>query len=125
MVSCSYDEIVDPFEDCTNSVTSVALIPYAQQMVPDLQNIGKLQLISAHLSNLLSLGGPSIYTSCYRNGWTTDKTGNLLFWVPDYLRSGLCDFETILIIGPHISCRLDLSKFHHGSYWICCITSSL
>ncbi|KAF8994333.1 hypothetical protein BDQ17DRAFT_1099712 [Cyathus striatus] len=55
--------------------------------------------------------------TCHHDGWVTDKNGNLLFWVPDYLRSILCDFDTIVIMGKTTVCRLSLSQFCHGSDW--------
>ncbi|KAF8980886.1 hypothetical protein BDQ17DRAFT_1380266 [Cyathus striatus] len=59
----------------------------------------------------------------HNDGWVRDKNRKLLFWVPDYLRSILCDFDTIIIMGKTTVCRLSFSQFCHGSDWINCVTT--
>ncbi|KAF8984669.1 hypothetical protein BDQ17DRAFT_1377300 [Cyathus striatus] len=98
-------------------------MPVALDFDNNNHHIRNLQLVSVHLKKLLSLGGSSIYMTCHNDGWVRDKDGNLLFWVPDYLRSILCDFDTIAILGQTSICRLSLSHFCHGSDWINCVTT--
>ncbi|KAF9001715.1 hypothetical protein BDQ17DRAFT_1358121 [Cyathus striatus] len=89
------------------------------------KNLKDIQLTPNHFKILFSLGGPCIYASCHKDGWVRSKNGDVLLWVPNYLRAGLCDFDTISIMGQVILCRLDLSKFFHGCDWTNCVTSPI
>ncbi|KAF9002718.1 hypothetical protein BDQ17DRAFT_1280238, partial [Cyathus striatus] len=89
------------------------------------KNLKNIQLTPNHFKILFSLGGPCIYASCHNDGWVRSKNGDVILWVPNHLRAGLCDFDTISIMGQVILCRLDLSKFFHGCDWTNCFTSNI
>ncbi|KAF9001747.1 hypothetical protein BDQ17DRAFT_1358193, partial [Cyathus striatus] len=89
------------------------------------KNLKNVQLTPNHFKILFSLGGPCIYASCHENGWVKSKNGDVLLWIPNHLRAGLCDFDTISIMGQVILCRLNLSNFFYGCDWTNCFTSPI
>ncbi|KAF8520628.1 WD40-repeat-containing domain protein [Hysterangium stoloniferum] len=53
-------------------------------------------------------------------GWVRGKRGELLFWIPPWMRHGLYDSRTHLIVGRLQKFRLDFSRFVHGGDWQQC-----
>jgi len=56
-----------------------------------------------------------------KDGWVLNSAGDLLFWVPPWLRDGLYFPQNSLVICARGTTKLDLSQFVHGTEWQKCI----
>ncbi|KAJ7149173.1 hypothetical protein C8R43DRAFT_888139 [Mycena crocata] len=54
-------------------------------------------------------------------GWIHNASGELMFWVPYWLRDGLYFPHHTLVISIEPHTKLDLSAFVHGTEWTQCI----
>ncbi|KAJ6568883.1 WD40 repeat-like protein, partial [Mycena capillaripes] len=55
------------------------------------------------------------------SGWVSNTNGELMFWVPPWLREGLYHPAHTLMIRSKGTTKLDLSHFVHGTEWQKCI----
>ncbi|KAJ7481001.1 hypothetical protein FB451DRAFT_1239033 [Mycena latifolia] len=55
------------------------------------------------------------------DGWILNSRGDLMFWVPPWLRDGLYLPRNTLVICRQVTTRLDLNRFVHGTEWQKCI----
>ncbi|KAJ7121462.1 WD40 repeat-like protein [Mycena epipterygia] len=56
-----------------------------------------------------------------KDGWVLNSAGDLMFWVPPWLRDGLYLPQNSLVICARGTTKLDLSQFVHGTEWQKCI----
>ncbi|KAJ7121465.1 WD40 repeat-like protein [Mycena epipterygia] len=56
-----------------------------------------------------------------KGGWVLNSAGDLMFWVPPWLRGGLYLPQNSLVISARGKTKLDLSQFVHGTEWQKCI----
>ncbi|KAJ7108211.1 hypothetical protein C8R44DRAFT_884977 [Mycena epipterygia] len=59
------------------------------------------------------------------DGWVLNSAGQLMFWVPPWLREGLYLPHNALVICRKGTTKLDLSRFVHGPEWQKCIDPKL
>ncbi|KAJ7121439.1 WD40 repeat-like protein [Mycena epipterygia] len=55
------------------------------------------------------------------DGWVQNSAGDLMFWVPPWLRDGLYLPQNSLVISVRGTTKLDLNQFVHGTEWQNCI----
>ncbi|KAJ6526390.1 hypothetical protein B0H19DRAFT_1275748 [Mycena capillaripes] len=55
------------------------------------------------------------------DGWVVNSAGQLMFWVPPWLRDGLYFPRNTLVICPEGTTKLEFSRFVHGTEWQKCI----
>ncbi|KAJ7107902.1 hypothetical protein C8R44DRAFT_714576 [Mycena epipterygia] len=55
------------------------------------------------------------------DGWVLNSAGDLMFWVPPWLREGLYFPRSSIVICAEGTTKLDLSRFVHGTEWQKCI----
>ena len=138
----SGEQVGEPLEGHTNGVMSVAFSPDGKHLASGSvdNSVRVWDTLKDHTAESL-LGqfrnedgnmdipdGEAIWTHPIRfsnrssssGGWITGPNGELLFWVPPWMRSGLYDSRTSLIIGRFPKTKLDLSKFVHGPQWQKC-----
>ncbi|KAJ7144098.1 WD40-repeat-containing domain protein [Mycena epipterygia] len=74
------------------------------------------EVIPSHNSSL------EIYPTFDLNtGWVTNQKGQLMFWVPPWLREGLYLPYNTVVIRARGTTKLDLTCFVHGTEWQKCI----
>ncbi|KAJ7828163.1 hypothetical protein B0H14DRAFT_2194692, partial [Mycena olivaceomarginata] len=60
------------------------------------------------------------FRSNSNNGWVANATGELMFWLPPWLREGMYVPHTKPVIRTGGTTKLDLSRFVHGTEWQKC-----
>ncbi|KAJ7660679.1 hypothetical protein DFH06DRAFT_1400029, partial [Mycena polygramma] len=61
----------------------------------------------------------------FESGWIKSTSGELMFWVPPWLREGLYLPHNPLVICAKGTTKLDLSRFVHGTEWTKCFDQKL
>ncbi|KAJ7144094.1 WD40 repeat-like protein [Mycena epipterygia] len=112
--------IAGPFAGHTDWVTSVCFSRDGKQIISGSVDMTvRISEVSVNPSLESPLG---IYPTFDSNtGWVTNHEGQLMFWLPPWLREGLYLPHNTVVIRARGTTKLDLTRFVHGTKWQKCI----
>ncbi|KAJ7665615.1 WD40 repeat-like protein [Mycena rosella] len=108
--------VAGPFEGHTAQVTSVRFAPDGARMAS-----GSVDTTVRVWEIIPSVSDPLGDYPRIDDGWVLNSAGELMFWVPPWLREGLYLPRNTLVICGQGTTKLDLSRFVHGAEWQKCI----
>ncbi|KAJ7108208.1 hypothetical protein C8R44DRAFT_298178 [Mycena epipterygia] len=127
--------IAGPFEGHTGEVNSVHLSPDGTQIASgSADNTVRVWNVPTSASNVEPILGAASPENAINplgdypridDGWVLNSAGQLMFWVPPWLRDGLYLPHNALVICRQGTTKLDLSRFVHGTEWQKCIDPKL
>ncbi|KAJ7327462.1 WD40 repeat-like protein [Mycena albidolilacea] len=115
--STSGSLVAGPFEGHTNSVLSVCFSPDSRLIASGSMDT---TIRVWETKSSAAVPGPLGDYPSVDDGWILNSAGDLMFWVPPWLRDGLCLPHNTVVICSGGTTKLDLSQFAHGTAWQGC-----
>ncbi|KAJ7664193.1 WD40-repeat-containing domain protein [Mycena rosella] len=124
--------IAGPFEGHTARVSCVHFSADSKRIVSGSKDktVRVWEVCARHMDDWLELTSPQINLSVENplgdypsidDGWVINSAGQLMFWVPPWLRDGFYFPRNSIVICSTGTVKPDLTRFVHGTEWQKCI----